>query len=1359
MIKSKEKVGYTISHDNRCNSHHIKRRAALVRLSTLVISLIIFSSSVSFLTIPRYFALNSKEILPSVPTYAAISSFNQLNSSNAGLTVEPAINYSYSPDSTTLEVTLTFNPSGSMSSYLNSIDNPASPVYDHFLNTSEIGAMFGIPAAVYGEISSYFRTQGLSVYSSNSRLSMTLVGNITAIAHAFNTQISPFYMLYNSTGIWIPTFGNQSGEPGHVSRVLFYANTEAAMLPLWMKQYVSGVVGLNTLFPSPSLSLPSGYYPGMDFNFNGSQPLSNSIYENYSTVMYFNNNSFGYLNSTEASSLGLGNSNYQLLFPSTMPALTGARYLWNGSATENGAPDLGQNITVAVIDVGLIPLNLLKQFSEQVFHNASQISSRFTEIPLLGANVADANNSGWMPETALDLEYIATMAPEAHIDLVAVPNPSFAAFDYAYSYIAQYLTSFHNASTSVTVTSNSYGAPEIETILLGSPMYLTAENTLLSELALEGVTNFFASGDTGTGQTAAGAGIPAIASGSTSVGGGQLTAAHDGNPFPQTDVLLNITLNTFSGSKNLTLFISNATGYYHFTYWYYYAGFMAISGGFGLSATLQQPWWQNAYDTYSTGAKIDPVVSGAAAFNMTFYFYGWQPFYGGTSFATPITAGEWALVEEQVNSTTGVRSLGDINPLLYDMHNFVEYTGSLNPFVHMSGAIAGFDASSANYFSWGLYNLSLNLPSDPLLPSWFPSLHNPLGEGWNFLQGLGMLNASIALHTLEGSGASGGYGLLRMPASISMNSSPVIFLRAGITYTFRLDVTGPSGTFLVVAGTGFSGNGSKPAPLYSDFQVNANGTFNYTPIYSGWPINVNNSEYGFFAIHSGSLLVGFQFFAVLPDPVSGNLSVVMDDAYGFQHYNTVNVPMFSLTSTGSPNYVVQAEVLLNGLPVTNAMLVQTAVTVNYSYVDSSLPSIYYTPGSIVSYSLTDQRGEAFVWTDALIAENNGPLPTQVFLLRATYRGLQSNVMTVYVEPQSASFLMKTDISSINGSMNGTLNFNNLKYVNFINISSPQLKGVYFNESFSPSSNTSNGRINFDLGEIPRFESVLNITVFAQGINRESSPYSANLMQYHIIYSSIQDPITWLYELSVKNQYAGRPLISISLANFSAVSGIIDVNYSTSWAPAGSHGMLYLNSSTFNVVLWQGNTLNGSYKLNTSSYPDGLYLLTFEVVAPSGSFSRDTVSLYFDNSISKLTDEVLWFVVIEKNISQLQQKLAALQGEILAKNTTASSLKSQYYSALFLANSTSSDIYQFIHSFGANNTYATTLLGQQSLLNESLRQISIELNSSASSGSSPAVGLFGLPWIFWFGLLLAVTIILIAALLVEIKKNQNKGFKK
>ncbi|MEM3851760.1 MAG: protease pro-enzyme activation domain-containing protein [Methanomassiliicoccales archaeon] len=1292
---------------------------------------------------------------PSAKTPAsAAPAFDYRNFSAAGFTIVPVLNPPGNISKSQIVVTIVFNPSRDITPYLDSVQNPSSPGYRHFYTPGALADMFGISPALYQQIASYFVSNGLKVLESPARLSMTLVGNITSVGVAFSTRISPFMEIYNSSGTWIPSFGNYSGIQGNVSALHFFANTQPAFLPNWIESNIAGIVGLNTLQTIPALSLPQAWFPGMKFNNILPYSANNLHFENASTVMYYLNSSFGYLNGSEAASLGLGNRNYQLLFPSSMPGMIGARNLWNGTASVNGKPDTGQNVTVALIEVGLIPENLLTQFSSIEFHNSSQLPSRFTSIPLLGATIADANNSGWMPETALDIEYLSTMAPAAHIDLVAVPSPTFADLDYAYSYIAQYLTTFSNATTSVSITSNSYGAPESDVILEASPMYLEAENLLLSELALEGVTNFFASGDSGSGSTAAGAGIPAVATGSTSVGGGQLTAVEHGVAFPSTNITFNITVNTYTGKENLTVFIGNATGYSSFAYWYEFNGFNAIAGGFGISAELAQPWWQNALDAYAAGARMDPVISGVAAFNMTFYLYGWYPFYGGTSFATPITAGEWALIEEQVNVMTGKQSMGDINALLYDMHNLYLYEHTPAPFVSMTGNAAGIDVSAANYYSWNLYNLSVNIPPDPMLPTWYPSLYNPVDNGWNFLQGLGMPDPVAVLLLLFGEKNVNWTGILNMKASIVLASSDsgITSLTGYSNYLLRLNTSLPNSTsFTVVAVSDIPGDGVPSSGAIVHFAVRAGGTFNYTPDYYNWSVYVNNSEYGYFAVLSGQTLVSFQFFAVAPPNLSGNLTLGMDDGYGNMHYNAVNVPMFSLTSAGSLNTVVRATVMLNGVPVTNALMKEVAVSVNYSLADNALPPSYYAPGQLVSTFLTDQRGEALVWSDALIAENNGPLPTQVFKVYASFRGLTSNTLTVYVEPQAGSFLLDSVVSSQH-ELNGILVFNDLKFVSFINISCPQT-GTFDNVTYGNTSTTSNGQVDFSLGTVQPNAPYVNLTVTAVGSNRLGNGFSVNMLPGRIVYVSEQSPITWFYASRVINRYAGIPIVSLDDGNRTQAGGFLEINYTTEWAPSGSKASIFLVSPNQTVALYSGASLNGSYLLNTSRYPDGLYEVLFNVSSAAGKSASTYLTVFFDNSLVYLTVEIATFSGLETNISALQSGISHLLYTLDSPNISHSVLQDEFDALYASFNQTLLKISLFIDKYGRASPYSSTLLSQQATLNQTM----LSLRSEIYNQTEPVIKTGeGVPPLLYVFIILGLTALSITvSLLWVLEKKKNK----
>ena len=1292
------------------------------------------------------------------------SNVTNTNFAQGRITIVPAKSSSASPGQG-IFITVSLNTSASMANELKIIGNPASAGYGMHLSPAGITSQFGIPASTYGKIESYFSSYGLKIYPDSTRVAITAEGSPAQIDSAFHTTMSVFDMVYNSSGSWQPLFGPGSGIAGNVSTLPFYASTAPSYLPANVADWVSGIAGLNGIYMQPSISLPNGLYPGSNFSSlqSTAQP-SNAGAVPASTSLYYLNGTYGYVNATDARSLGMPASNYQLLFPGTLPVLTGASNLWGGKSTVNHMADLGQNVTVALIEVGLIDPTIVKNFSSIVFHNSSQIVSRLTQIPLMGATVASGTNYGWSLETSLDIEYLATMAPKAHIDLVAIPSPSFSLFDYAYSYIAQNLVSYTNASTSVSITSNSYGAGEYATLAFGSPMYLTVENSMLEELALEGVTNFFASGDYGSFGTAAGAGMPAIASGSISVGGGQLTAMSRGQAFPATGIYTNFSLN----GKNLTLEMANATGVSSFSYWYYPGYFGAIAGGFGQSMSASQPWWQNALDTYSTGARIDPVISGAAAFNMTLYMNGWQMFYGGTSFATPITAGEWALIEEQVNTTLGIASLGDVNPVLFDIHNAYQASGNSTlpgAYVQMSSHGVDYNSYYVNSISWEMYNYSISYPSDPVLPGWFATLNNPAGSGWNYLQGLGMLNATTVSEYLTGNGLYAGEGILHMPFKIGIrNASGAVSsftnLTGNTSYSFR--ITAPStfsGSLTVGAYSGGKNEGAYGGGNTTALNLTqGNLNFTYTPVYKYRQGTSQSPEYGSFHVTAASGNWSFQFYSILPKPETGKLVIGASDIYGNFETSHVNVPMFSTTTPGQYTMMYPVTVMFNGQPVPDAMVVQKAVAVNYSAMDPFLNSSSYSPGATLGTYLTDLRGSAGFWTNAMISTNNGPLNTQVFVLQAEYQGQYSNQLTVYVEPQSGSYLVNAHIDNSTGRISGNVTFNDMKYVSginitlqgsaqFTNVSFPLLTQVYGGLSIS---NVSNGVVPFSFKVPSVNESLLNISVVAVGANIiEATSFSAGT--FTVVASAAQNPIRWAFVYGIFNSLVAAPVTSISTVRNSTANGVVMLYYHTASAPAGTVGELVVNTSAMSAVIAYPLQLNGSYAWNTTAYMDGNYTVSFVAVTPSGLRGMSSIAFYLDNNQIRIQNELKEISVIEKAIASSETKLTTIRSELSAGNASISVIKAQIAELNISLSNTSGEIASLAAMVGSSNATVIGMNSQVVYMREQVGQLNLQTSIPASRPSAA----YQLSLLLLLSLIAAAVVVGVAGHAIFVRWKQKK----
>ncbi|AAT43635.1 S53 family peptidase [Picrophilus oshimae] len=1179
----------------------------------------------------------------------------------------------------TVTVTLSFK--NSLSSYINEISNPSSPFYRNYMNVDEIGSEFGLSQSTYNMIASYFSNYNIKVYKSPARLTMSLSGTVSQFDKAFNTKIGAFAIEYKSKGMWIPLFGSNSGLNGNVSvSPLIYVNTGDLSLPEYISQYIGGISGLDGAMAAPALVMPfnmtpkSGVQPSITGNGSYNNPytlsqIQNITYANYTWA----------LNSETPTDAASENPSggYQFLFPSTMHVLTGASNLWSGKTTIDSEPDLGQGITVAVIEVGDLPMSWLQEFAKQVWNNSNQVTSRLSVINLLGANLFDGYIYGWTLETALDIEYIAAMAPDAHIDLVAVPNPDFSSFDYAYQYIADHLTSGNNATDSVTITSNSYGADEITTALKGAPMYITVEDTLLSELNAVGVTNFFASGDYGSYASlceygATSAGMPAIATGSTSVGGGQLTAESNGIEFPDTGVYALSTL------YNIEMQVAPATGVASFTYWSYGLGFGGtykgyVGGGFGQSAMLSQPWWQNALDTYSSGARMDPVISGSAAFNMSVYTGIWNIFYGGTSFATPISAGEWALIEEQAKMAYGTAAMGDINPLLYGAHNAYEAHVTAfynNPFIDMENIGRGFNYGPVNSFDWYYFNLSINEPSDPVVPWWTFTINGPEGNGWSYLQGLGMIKVNTMDLELIGQLPTIDHSLLNEPFKVLMVTpsglEPFTYLQGGKTYTFKILLSDgqPGSYYTVEAYSGGADNGVYGGGNITMITTNSNGMFNYTPVYNYSSPSMSASEYGYFYVTTpASSYWSFSQFAVKAKNETGNLTLGVTNALGDLSYNVAEVPMFTDTMTGYYNYFGATGIVeLNGMPVSGAVVHEVSLNNSeFSAEDSGLPVSSYAPGVQIGTFLSDGRGMFNYWTDSALAEFNGPLYTQVEELYATYGNLTSNKVIVYIEPQAGNFY--PDLHIVSGKyLVGNVEFSDMKYVNFVNISIGSAPGEYKNVTFAPEfydyvpelyfvngyyitvykkvpvSGIFNGIIPVNL-TIPSGK--LDLRMVASGYNDLSFEYSFFGFVFSI--QDIQSPIVWSDPYIIFN--AGTlPHLDISGPS-GMVSGNITLNYNASSNENISSSVIEIAYAGGYRILRSDAGLSGSININTLNLPDGYYMINYIVTTNTGLTSKASDLIYIDNTAEKLQAE-LNNIMAEYNstVSELKQLQSRLTSE-------------------------------------------------------------------------------------------------------------------
>ena len=1260
-----------------------------------------------------------------------------------------------------LTVTVVMKASSGLSSFVSDLSNPASPEYRAFVSASQLAA-YGPGATNYAALVNYLSGFGLSVTPSSSQLSLSVTGSVSALEAAFHTTITLDRLAYVSQGQWMPEFGNASAVKGSTTYGQpFVVNTGSLSLPASVAGAVSAIVGLAGGQATPMVMMPTGMSPSTSApagtNPSAFSPQQNQQYNFYTSVDQVQNISYGNFTWTEGNLFsfdcefyGIGCSNIQTLYPSTVPYATGAYNLWGslstGGLVAGGAPstglssepDLGQGITIGIVEVGCAFPSDIAGFSQQAYGTPNQLLDRVTQIAVNGSilpgftgyNNNNLNNClgagedyGWTLETMLDLEYASSMAPDAHIDIIAVPNAQFSSFDEAYALMAQYLTGGAsacanlpsslvvvsggtNGACALTIDSNSYGEGEMYQVLDGSPMYATATDTLLQELNAVGVTNFFAAGDSGGvgGLGTVDSFQSADALGSTAVGGGQLTVADvNGNPFPYTnslicDYVLDGSCYYYFGDS--PTFVAQARGISSFTYWSYGEGIGGTytgieGGGFGQSQLNPQPWWQNALDTFSSGSREMPQLSNAAAFNMTIYVFGtWYTLYGGTSFATPITAGEWALVEQQAElQPAAKKAMGDINPIIYDVHNAYEagvstIVGNGQPYTDMSVMPQGSFNANWNSFTWYYYNLSIQNPSAPYVPFWFPSLGNPAGSGWNYLQGLGLVNVNVVSADVMGM-TNAPYSLADQPFTVMEQTAnglvPFTDLTGGTTYNLQIVLAdgGAAGSgYTISAYSGGTNTGTYGGGTVTTITPSSTGSFSYTPTYTVASYDVNATEYGYLEVQvsngvSANPEWSFQYFAVAEAPLtSGSLSLCVATPEGTCNTTTAEVTMFTLTQTGYYNLWPQAYVSLNGQMQAEALVSQVAVNVSqYALEDPTLPTSTYAPGTLLGTYISDERGSITFWGNAFVTENNGPLYPNVFTLVAHYRGLTSNTVTVYVEPQSGNFDPQLTFSSGSstagsGSITGTVGFAGMKYVNWVNVSAGSSPGQYMNVSYPPAYFDSNagiwesgidaGILSVDLTNLSSTGAVVNIT--AEGVNDLSFEYCFSGFCFGTL--SVQDPMYWM-----------DPLVyvptSLSLGTSGPVTGTVALNYA-----AGSLAGHTL--ATQLTLSWAGGSevlpisgLSGSYALDTTHLADGYYTATFSAVAAGLSQISDPASVTFQvvntavtltNEVSALTSQLQADATtisnLQSTVANLNSQVASLKGQLNTAQATITSLQSE-----------------------------------------------------------------------------------------------------
>lgn len=553
-----------------------------------------------------------------------------------------------------LDVVLKTSQSASLAAFDQAVSTPGSSQYHRFLSAAAFAATYDPPQATVAAVDSALRSAGLSPgQASANRLMIPVTATASQASAAFRTTIADYRLSSGRT---------------------VYANTSAASLPAEVAGDVTSVIGLDDLgqvSADPIITPKPRTPPPRTGSFTtpaGPQPCA----------------------AARAGATEYGS------------------YTINQLANEYGftglyrAGDLGAGQTIALFEVDPFSLSELDTYAACFGLNPAAVNRQVSVVKVDGG--VGAGTAGI--ETALDLDTVLGLAPDAHVEVYEAPNDTQSYLDEANQIVS-------DDSAQVVSISLGYCEPLQEA---ASPGELEAEDAIFEQAAAQGQTILAASGDSGS-----------EACEQDSPGDGGFTAVSD--PASQPYV-------TGVGGTDLTALTEPPSE----VAWNE-AGPRSGAGGGGFSSVWTEPAWQKALvsegpEVSLCGPKGDeacrgvPDVSASAdpQTGYTVYYQGaWQS-VGGTSGATPL----WAAVVALTNQTPacGGVPLGYIDPLLYQLGD-AQYLG------HTPGADYFDDITSGDNDYTGETGEYTAAPGwDPATGLGSPRLTNDTGSGGGLAEGL-----------------------------------------------------------------------------------------------------------------------------------------------------------------------------------------------------------------------------------------------------------------------------------------------------------------------------------------------------------------------------------------------------------------------------------------------------------------------------------------------------------------------------------------------------------------------------------------------------------------------------------------------
>jgi subtilase family serine protease len=501
------------------------------------------------------------------------------------------------------------------------IHDPNSPSYHKFISREEFASRFAPTAADSKTIQDYLTRHGLKVtYADKFNVVVRATGTVENLEKAFSTQVGVF-----------EDRGQQFNKP------LVEPRVEASVSSL-----VKSVGGFTTVKAHSFAVRP--------LNVKTGKPLPGVEIKTHKSGLFFPSDCF----ETE-SPLTLKGTGLEGIYSGNGYANAGCGYdpaelqhaYGFDTVISGGLNGAGQ--TIVIVDAyGSYTLAAdVAEFDS--LYGLPAINLNIIYNPTGGTPdcvVANGVQCGWEGETTLDVEWAHAMAPNATIDLIVSPTAEFSDLGNIDLWAAEVIAP---ASAS-----HSFGFPEwlLVDYYGDTTDYLFQYDVNFIADQIFGVSNNYATGDDGDYYTLGEDLIPDVSfpSGSpnaTAVGGTSLALAANGSYKWENGW----------GTNAAWLNTAPPTPF----------GFI-FGGGGGTSSVTAAPAWQSTFlgNTYRQQPDVafdaDPYTGVEIV--ITPDSVAGDPQYveviGGTSLATPLFSGTWALVAQKAGG-----NLGNAAPLLY----------------------------------------------------------------------------------------------------------------------------------------------------------------------------------------------------------------------------------------------------------------------------------------------------------------------------------------------------------------------------------------------------------------------------------------------------------------------------------------------------------------------------------------------------------------------------------------------------------------------------------------------------------------------------------------------------------------------